>query len=74
MFWARLEALRPLLDAHLDDWEFEPEQGQVDGTLAHALERMFMLAADSAGYRAVTTAELGGRPDSNRHYPYASRG
>ena len=36
MFWVRLEALRPLLDAHLDEWEFEAEQGQIDGTFAHA--------------------------------------
>ncbi|KAF1691573.1 glycoside hydrolase family 99-like domain-containing protein [Pseudoxanthomonas koreensis] len=74
MFWARLEALRPLLDAHLDDWEFEPEQGQVDGTFAHALERMFVLAADNAGYRTITTAELDGRPGADRRYPYADRG
>ncbi|MBD4825828.1 hypothetical protein GUG03_09490, partial [Xanthomonas citri pv. citri] len=29
MFWARLEALRPLLDAHLHPSEFETEQGQI---------------------------------------------
>ncbi|MEO8748002.1 MAG: glycoside hydrolase family 99-like domain-containing protein, partial [Rhodanobacter sp.] len=35
MFWVRLQALRPLLDAHLEPAEFEPEQGQLDGTFAH---------------------------------------
>ncbi len=78
MFWARLDALRPLLDAHLDDWEFEPEQGQVDGTFAHSLERVFMLAAHEAGYRSIDTATLEGRSvASHRHahsYPYAERG
>src|SRR5699024_8907745 len=37
MFWVRPSALRPLLDAHLDTWEFEAETGQVDGTFAHAV-------------------------------------
>lgn len=75
MFWSRLEALRPLLDAHLDEWEFESEQGQVDGTFAHALERMFTLAANHAGYRTITTAafEDGATNDDGRPYPYARR-
>lgn len=33
MFWVRTEALRPLLDAHIADWLFESERGQVDGTM-----------------------------------------
>lgn len=73
MFWARLDALRPILDAHLDEWEFEPEQGQVDGTFAHALERMFILAVRHAGYQTVTAAALCGEPDTDRPYPYARR-
>ena len=48
MFWIRLESLRPVLDAHLDDWEFEQERGQIDGTMAHAVERVISLAVRSA--------------------------
>ena len=73
MFWVRLEALRPLLDAHLDEWEFEPESGQVDGTFAHALERMFILAARHAGYRTITAAAAVGEDAVSRPYPYAKR-
>ena len=42
MFWARVDALRPLyaLDFSFDD--FPEEKGQVDGTLQHALERMLV--------------------------------
>lgn len=73
MFWGRLDALRPLLDAHLDEWEFETEQGQVDGTFAHALERMFILSARHAGYRTATAAAVCGEPEIDRPYPYAKR-
>jgi lipopolysaccharide biosynthesis protein len=75
MFWARLEALRPLLDAHPAEWEFEPEHGQVDGTFAHAVERVVLLAAQAAGYRMATAASLCGAPEpSDQRYPYAKRG
>jgi lipopolysaccharide biosynthesis protein len=57
MFWARLDALRPLLDLHLDEAEFEAEEGQVDGTMAHAIERVLPLAVRQAGlYFASTSA------------------
>lgn len=55
MFWFRPEALAPLvkLDVKLDD--FESEAGQVDGTLAHAFERIFLLSTAMAGYCSFTT-------------------
>jgi lipopolysaccharide biosynthesis protein len=76
MFWLRLEALRPLLDAHLDPQRFEPERGQVDGTCAHAVERLFALSACAAGFRVDTAANACGEPDSGTTgapYPYARR-
>lgn len=51
MFWARVDALRPLFDLRLQTHDFPPEQGQVDGTLQHAMERMFSQVARHLGYR-----------------------
>ncbi|MFT3755781.1 MAG: glycoside hydrolase family 99-like domain-containing protein [Pseudoxanthomonas sp.] len=74
MYWIRLKALRPLLDAHLDEWEFEAEDGQVDGTMAHAIERIVAIAASRAGYRVETAAALCGEPlSAPETYPYAKR-
>ena len=50
MFWARTAALRPLLDLALRTDDFEPEHGQKDDTLAHALERMIFISSELAGY------------------------
>ncbi|MDQ3510403.1 MAG: glycoside hydrolase family 99-like domain-containing protein [Pseudomonadota bacterium] len=58
MFWVRLEALRPLLDARFHRGDFEPELGQLDGTLAHAIERIFALAVLDAGYRVEEAASV----------------
>lgn len=57
MFWARLDALRPLLDLHLDEAEFEAERGQVDGTMAHAVERVMTLAVKQSGMYLASTSE-----------------
>jgi lipopolysaccharide biosynthesis protein len=50
MFWARGAALRPLLDLGLSFDDFPAETGQTDGTLAHAIERLFLHSCERAGY------------------------
>lgn len=56
MFWARTAALRPLLALGLTFDDFEPERGQIDGTLAHAVERLFYFACEHAGFKWVKVA------------------
>ncbi len=41
MFWLRGTVMRALVDMSLSYSQFDAESGQVDGTLAHALERLF---------------------------------
>ncbi|SDQ37666.1 Lipopolysaccharide biosynthesis protein [Pseudoxanthomonas sp. CF385] len=50
MYWVRLDALSPLLDAGLRRSEFESEGSQIDGTLAHAVERAISQVVESSGY------------------------
>lgn len=50
MFWARTAALRPLLELELQFADFPEESGQTDGTLAHAIERLYLLACEKAGF------------------------
>ena len=45
MFWSRVDCLRPLYDLGIKLDDFPEEQGQTDGTLQHALERMFVQVA-----------------------------
>jgi lipopolysaccharide biosynthesis protein len=50
MFWVRPAALGRLRAMGGMTQRFEQEAGQLDGTLAHALERVFALAARADGY------------------------
>jgi lipopolysaccharide biosynthesis protein len=49
MFWARADALAPLLASHLTYHDFEAESGKTDGTLNHTIERNFSHIALSQG-------------------------
>ena len=75
MFWARLEALRPLLDASIQPENFEPEAGQVDGTLAHAIERAVLACVEQAGYRVQIgpTSDTDAPSDTSASYRFAKR-
>ncbi len=74
MGWWRLQALRPLLDAHLHRSAFDAEQGQVDGTLAHAIERVLGTCCEQSGLRVMTAAACIGEPEpAASDYAYARR-
>ncbi len=50
MFWFRTEALSRLSDLVNYEKNFEMEAGQLDGTLAHCFERLFLLLASENGF------------------------
>ena len=51
MFAGRVKLLKPLLDLAQQISDFEPEAGQTDGTLAHALERWIGVLAHHQRFR-----------------------
>lgn len=60
MFFARPEALRPLVEAGYRHDDFPDEGGYVDGALTHVVERLFAYASLSQGMhvREVLSPEL----------------
>lgn len=54
MFWFVPPAFTRLHDIPEELLQFEPEAGQQDGTLAHAIERLFCQVARQAGYRSTS--------------------
>ncbi|WP_170950235.1 rhamnan synthesis F family protein [Mesorhizobium sp. WSM3864] len=59
MFWFAPRALEPLKDIPEASLTFEHEDGQQDGTLAHAIERIFCQVARSQGFTSSSVI-LGG--------------
>jgi len=72
MFMARVGAMQPLLDLGYADKDFEAENGQVDGTFAHALERCMALGAAVLGYRIAPTNNPDAVALPNRRHAFAS--
>jgi len=50
MFYARCSAIKPLLDLNLSFEDFAEEGGQVDGTLAHSIERIMYHVCEYADH------------------------
>jgi lipopolysaccharide biosynthesis protein len=72
MFYARKQALLPLLSLGLNSGDFEDEQAQNDGTLAHAIERVFAVSAFAAGLKLVDNSFEPSNPILNitKDHPY----
>lgn len=72
MFFCRTAYLLPLYNL-ISDSDFELEQGQTDGTFAHAIERAFALLMQSLNKKTVDTHFT--QPDHNADgYPHAEIG
>ena len=65
MFWARTQALSPLLDLKLKYEDFPVEKGQTRGTLHHAIERLFFFACEKAGFQWLKVADPKHYSDKN---------
>lgn len=63
MFWGRSAAMKSLLDLELRFEDFSDEAGQVDGTLAHAIERSYLHFAECAGFHWLKV-QSGAEPPS----------
>lgn len=60
MFWARVDAIQPILDLHLLPDDFQSEHGQIDGTSAHAVERLFGVVAGLEAKKIYTISVSSG--------------
>jgi lipopolysaccharide biosynthesis protein len=58
IYWVKPEVLRPLRWMGLEASEFEVEAGQLDGTLAHGVERVLGFCAQIAGKEILQVTEL----------------
>ena len=58
IYWVKPEVLRPLRWMGLEASEFEVEAGQLDGTLAHGVERILGFCAQIAGKEILQVTEL----------------
>lgn len=52
MFWAKMDAIKEIFTSITKE-DFEEEDGQLDGTMAHAIERCFSVLAQKNGYTSL---------------------
>lgn len=55
MFWARTDAIKDIFYHEIPSSFWGEEAGQVDATLAHAIERLWVYLAESNGYSYIMT-------------------
>ena len=70
VFWFRVKALAPLFDHGWKHEDFPPEPLPQDGTISHAIERIYPFVAQGAGYypaQAMSTDYAVARCDSMQH-------
>ena len=59
MFWCKPELLKPILDWHLNWQDFDAEGGQIDGTIAHSIERLIGLSTTEIYKQELKTTYCG---------------
>lgn len=72
-YWARFEALKPLFNLDFDYVDFNPEPMPLDGTVSHALERIYGHVAASQGFytEIVMTEDYGSNEITNYSYMFS---
>jgi lipopolysaccharide biosynthesis protein len=80
MFWFKPQALSALLDLNLKYTDFEPEAGQIDGVLGHAIERFIGQVVAANHYNIITEQDVlcgrfqGGATIIDNSYKFGYRG
>jgi lipopolysaccharide biosynthesis protein len=62
MFWFSPSAFRALVSANFSAQEFEPEPISAEGALPHAMERLFNVVSEQAGFAVLGSRNLSGDP------------
>ncbi len=70
MYWVRGFVLQGLRALRLDRDDFEEESGQVDGTTAHAIERLVGILSVEAGFSVLERASLPGAEQTPTGYSF----
>jgi lipopolysaccharide biosynthesis protein len=65
MYWIRGFVLQGMRAMSLTPADFEPEAGQVDGTTAHAIERLVGILTEEAGFTIAERAQVSAPADDS---------